>query len=131
MKQVFYSEKLKKYFNSEEECVSAEEAFDRQQQRQQQQKDAAKAQRAADAKAVEAARQKVIDTKQTAAKAMQRANSLIDEAEKDYAAARKAFIEKYGSYHMTVSDDDEEEFSIADIIGAILSFVQNRIDDDA
>ena len=128
MKQVFYSEKLNKYFNTERECAAAEEAFDR---KQQQQKDAVKAQRAADAKLVEAARQKVIDTKQTAAKAIRRANELIDEAERDYFAVRKAFVEKYGSYHMTVSDEDEgDEISVADIVGAIISFIQNGDEED-
>lgn len=128
MKQVFYSEKLNKYFYSEKECLAAEEAFDR---KQQQQKDAVKAQRAADAKLVEAARQKVIEIKQSAAKEIQRANELIAKAEREYLSIRKAFIDKYGSYHMTVSDDEkEDEFSLASILEAILSFVQNEIDED-
>ena len=130
MKQVFYSEKLKTYFDSAEECAAAEKAFDRK-QKALREKDVAKSQRAADAKVVEAARDKVIKAKQTAEEVVKKANKMIEEAEKEYFAARRAFINKYGSFHMTVSDEDaDEDLTIAGIIAAISELMRLSSEDE-
>ena len=72
MKQLFYSEVLKKTFQTEEECLKAEKEFEEK--------------HAAELKAKE----------EKAAKAKE-----IEQAYKHYIELRDAFVKEYGSYHMT------------------------------
>ena len=112
MKQVFYSEKLKKYFDTEKECVEAEKAYDQANI----EKEKAKAKRTEDAKAVENAYKNSIEVRKEAAKMIEEANKLVEEADQKYYAARREFINKYGSFHMSYSNvDGEEKVSIGDL----------------
>ena len=87
MKKVFYSQDLKKYFDTEEECVAAEEEFNKKTLAERQKKE----ERVADAKKVE-------------------------EAYKNYLQLRSDFIKKYNSFHMTLTEKDLPNGSIFDLI---------------
>ena len=102
MKKVFYSEVLDKYFDSKEECLEEE----RKHEEVEQAKVKAKETRAEDAKKVEEAFRATVEARKKASEIIQGANQLIDEADKAYYEARKEFVEKYGSYHMTYSNKD-------------------------
>ena len=75
MRKMFYSEDLKRYFDTEEECLKAEEEYKEKHALEIKKKE----ERIAEAKAVE-------------------------EAYKKYLELRSEFIKKHGSYHMTLSD---------------------------
>lgn len=84
----FYSEKLDKLFNSQEECVQAEKEHDARIAEEQAKKEALTEQRAKRAKEVEELYKAAIEAKQTYDKALQ------------------AFLKDYGSFHATFKTTD-------------------------
>ena len=82
----FYSEELKKLFDSQEECAKAEEAHKAQVAKAEAEKKAKDEKRAARAKEVEQARKTAI------------------EAKKAYSDKLNAFIKDYGAFHYTTSE---------------------------
>ena len=109
MKQVYFSEKLNKYVESKKECEAAEAAFDQEKI----EKEKAKEARAEDAKKVEEAYKNIFEVSKEAAQKMH-------EAEQEYYKARREFIDKYGSFHMTYSNENgEENVTVNDVFSAI------------
>jgi len=90
MKKLFYSEILKKYYDTEEECLKDENEWNEQHKAEL----AAKAEKTAKAKEVE-------------------------EAYKKYIELRSEFIKKYGQFHMTLTDKDLPTNSLFDIFDRI------------
>lgn len=84
----WYSEKLNKLFDSEKECVEAEEAHDKAVAEAEEKKKALSEARAARAKEVEAAYKAAID------------------ARKEYEEVLHSFVKDYGSYHTTFKSSD-------------------------
>ena len=82
----FYSEKTKKLYDDEKSLAEAEAAL-------------------AEKEAKEAEKLKV---KKDEAKAVEEAYKKIKEAQKEYYKLRDAFIDKYGSFHMTYTDKDKK-----------------------
>lgn len=85
----YYSETLRKAFDSEKECLEAEESFQKAQAAEQAKKEALANTRKARAKEVEDAYKAVLD------------------AQKVYNDLRIKFIQDYGSYHMTISSKND------------------------
>lgn len=81
----YFSESLRKYFDSEEECLKAEKEFEEKHALELKKKE----ERVTEAKAVE-------------------------EAYRNYLKLRSDFIKKYGSWHMTVTEKDLPTKSIFD-----------------
>lgn len=86
MKEVYYSETLKKYFEDKAECEKAEEEYNRKHAEELK----AKEERKARAKEV-------------------------DEAYKNYINLRNDFIKKYGSYHTTYTSEDTKDANLVDL----------------
>lgn len=120
----FYSEKLKKLFDTEKELVAAEKVVDEENQKKkvasEQKKeeaskveDAFKARNAArreyNTKLVEARKvynDAIIAAKKTFNETLTSATEAKDKAEEAYNVALKEFTAKYESYHMTLKDGD-------------------------
>ena len=120
----FYSEKLKKLFDTEKELVAAEKVVDEENEKKklasEQKKeeaskveDAFKARNAArreyNTKLVEARKiynDAIIAAKRTFNETLTTATDAKDKAEEAYNTALKEFTAKYESYHMTLKDGD-------------------------
>lgn len=120
----FYSEKLKKLFDTEKELVAAEKVVDEENEKKklasEQKKeeaskveDAFKARNAArreyNTKLVEARKiynDAIIAAKKTFNETLTSATEAKDKAEEAYNVALKEFTAKYESYHMTLKDGD-------------------------
>lgn len=124
MKTVFYSENLKKYFDTKKECEEAEKVFAEEQAEKEKEKEI----RANDAKEVEEAYKNVIETRKQAAIKIQEANELIEKAEQEYLQKRKEFVQKHGSFHMTYSNaDGNEEITVSDLFNAMKDLFKIRL----
>ena len=100
MKIEYVSELLNgRRFASEKECKEAEATYARQQ--------AAKAE--AEKKAKEDAEKKANERKSDAAK-VEAAYKAVVEAQKEYDRLLREFVNKYNSYHMTISNGDMIKF---------------------
>jgi len=86
MKKLFYSEILKKYYNTEEECLEAEKEYN------------------------EKHKAELLAKEEKTAAAKE-----IEEAYKKYINLRSDFIKRYGSYHMTLTDKDLPTSSLFDL----------------
>ena len=116
MKQVFYSEKLQKYFDSEEECKAEEEKFDKALAEKEQAKEA----RAKDASDVEEAYRNALAVRKEVSRIIADAKREVDEADREYFKARREFVNKYGSFHMTYSSDSDDGYiTVGDWFDAI------------
>ena len=105
----FYSRELKQVFDSVEELEAAELKLHEEQDK----KEKARLEKSADAKVVEDAYKHLLEVKAKAAKE-------IEEAEKMYYKERDAFIKKHGSYHMTYTNRNGEEYlSVSDLIDSV------------
>ena len=105
----YYSNELKQVFDSVEELKAAESKLHEEQEA----KEKARLEKTADAKVVEDAYKHLLEVKAKAAKE-------IEEAEKMYYEKRNEFIQKHGSYHMTYTNRDGEEFlSVSDLIDSV------------
>lgn len=82
----FYSEKTKKLYDTEKDLANAEATL-------------------VEKEAKEAEKLKV---KKEKAKAIEEAYQKIKEAQKEYYKLRDAFIDEYGSFHMTYTDKDKK-----------------------
>lgn len=144
IKMKYYSEKLNRPFDTEEECVEAEKEFDRQQEQIQKELDKAIAEKKAKeeeynaskkelAKVIEAADKKIeeaqsmLDVATTKAReiineAKQKANEILNAAKSKKAAAQQekydaiaAFNKKYGPYTISLTGDKAAEAYNRDI----------------
>ena len=120
----FYSEKLKKLFDTEKDLVAAEKVVDEENQKkrlasEQKKEDARKvedafkarnaARREYNTKLVEARKiynDAIIAAKRTFNETLTSATEAKDKAEEAYNVALKEFTAKYESYHMTLKDGD-------------------------
>ena len=120
----FYSEKLKKLFDTEKELVAAEKVVDEENQKKklasEQKKEEAKvvedafkarnaARREYNTKLVEARKiynDAIIAAKKAFNETLTSATDVKDKAEEAYNKALKEFTAKYESYHMTLKDGD-------------------------
>lgn len=100
MSYKYYSEELKKVFDSVEELEKAEKEYTIKKEEEAK----ALSLKKEEAKAVEDAYKNLVDTKKKAFKE-------IDEAEQIYIEKRNAFVKKYGSFHMTYTDKDAQPLS--------------------
>ena len=96
MKQLFKSEITGKVYESEQECLEAEKAHNELVAKQ----DAAKAERKAKADEIKTAYEDYLNLCTENKKAER-------EAYKKYNDLKNAFIDKYGSYHLTVSQKND------------------------
>lgn len=93
----YFSEKTKKFYETEEACVEAEQKFDQAIQEEKDKKNKLAAER-----------------KKRAAELEQVAKNLMD-ARKHYDELVDAFIKDYGSYHISLYDkDDDDSYSLID-----------------
>lgn len=83
----YYSEDLKKFFNTAEECEKAEAVLLKQRKEEEERKAKMASERATRAKEVEDALNK------------------LNEARKDYDEKLRAFCQDYGSWHYTFTSD--------------------------
>lgn len=88
----YYSEILKKNFDTEKACIAAEKEFA--------EKNAAE----------EAAKKKAAQERKTRAQQVEAAHNDMVQAQKRYNELLKDFLKDYGSYHMTVSEPDPLAF---------------------
>lgn len=86
MKKLFYSEILRKYYDTEESCLKAEEEYN------------------------EKHKAELLAKEKKTAKAKE-----VEEAYKKYIELRSAFIKEYGQFHMTLTDKDLPTNSVFDI----------------
>jgi len=84
----YYSEITKNYYNTEKECVEAEQKI--QQQRKEQ----------------EAKAKKLVEEKKGRANEVQEAYKALREAQKKYNELKNAFIKDYGYFHMSYYEPD-------------------------
>ena len=96
----YYSEDLKKVFDSVDELEKAEKEASIKKEEEAK----ALSLKKEEAKAVEDAYRNLVDTKKKAFKE-------IDEAEQVYINKRNEFVKKYGSFHMTYTDKDAQPLS--------------------
>ena len=92
----YFSEKTKKYYDSEEDCISAEEEFDKAIAEEQERKEKLTAERKARATEVEEAYKNAL------------------EARKIYQEKLNAFVKDYGSFHMTLRTGEGNPFDLFD-----------------
>lgn len=94
MKTVFYSEKLNKHFNTEEECLEAEKAEEKKFELEKAKK----------------------EERAKAAKEVEDAFKAIEEAKKEAYELLTKFCEKYGPFHTSYSTENLNPFrSVFDI----------------
>lgn len=91
----YYSEKTKKYYDDEKSCISAEKEYD---------KAHALEVKKAEVRKEDAA--KVTDLYKKYLSVWKEADETIKKARDAYLKAREDFINKYGSYHMTITSRD-------------------------
>ena len=82
------SEKTKKFYDTVEECVEAEAAWDAEQAK------------------IEAEKRVLAETRKDRAKEVEDAYRKAREAEKEFIKLRNAFVKDYGSFHMTVRNTE-------------------------
>lgn len=87
----YYSEVLRKFYESAEECAKAEKDYFNKAEAEKKEKEQRSAERKARAKEVEDAYKAVAD------------------AQRNYRKLRDAFCKDYGSFHMTFSNSDFED----------------------
>lgn len=120
MKTKYYSEKLDKYFDTEEECAAAEKAFDEEQALAQ----VAATKRAKRFEEVEALGKAVDDANEEALRVVQELAEKVAHARETYFKARKEFIAEYGSYSPEDGQDSEEmpaDALVAALVKVLLS----------
>lgn len=107
----YYSEKLKKLFESEKDLILAEKEFDKKKLNSEKE---LKIKRQ-DAHDVEFAYSEYIKT-------VKEANKLISDASDKYIKLRNEFIKKYGSFHMSFRDRvSSDNMSFIDVLLDIIS----------
>lgn len=99
---LYYSEKDKKFYKTEEELAEAEKAYDKAQE-EIQQKAQEKKERA----------QKVEEAYKHAQEVRKAASEMIKTADEEYYALRNKFIEDYGSFHMSYSTKEKPDEALS------------------
>ncbi|MBO7732410.1 MAG: hypothetical protein J6S67_07650 [Methanobrevibacter sp.] len=94
---LYYSEKSKKFYKTEEELKEAEEAFDAERA----EIDKRAAEKKSRAQEVEKAYKHAEEVRKTAAE-------MIREADKEYYTLRNEFVKDYGSFHMSILEKDSD-----------------------
>ena len=102
-----YSEKTNKEYATVDECLAAEEQFEKELAEKKAAEEKALAERKAKHEALAAAR------KERAADIEAKYKAILD-AKKAYREALNAFVHDYGSFHMTVKTGDENPFDLFD-----------------
>ena len=92
------SEKTKKFYDTVEACVEAEAAWDAEQAK------------------IEAEKKALAEARKDRAKEVEDAYRKAREAEKDFIRLRNAFVKDYGSFHMTIREQDAPPSFIDDIV---------------
>lgn len=98
----YYSEKLRKVFNTADECASAEKEYD----------DKLAAERIK--------REELTNTRKARAKEVEEAYKAASKAYDNWLELRNKFIEDYGSWHMTISTRDGTD--LFNLANALLHF---------
>ena len=93
----FYSEKLNKVFETEKECVAAEEKYD------------------VELAAKQAKEKQLADTRKQRAKAIEESYKKVVEARKEYKKLVDEFTQDYGSFHMSVKSDNLADMDLFDL----------------
>jgi len=84
----YYSEKLRKVFNTADECTSAEKEYE-------------------DKLAAERIKcEELTNTRKARAKEVDEAWKAVRTAQKKYVELRNKFVKDYGSWHMTISEPE-------------------------
>ena len=92
----YYSEKINKYYDSEEECLSAEKDYE-------------------EKLAVEKAKkEELVATRKARATEIEEAYKAILAARKHYNELMDKFVKDYGSFHMTIRTGDDNPFNLFD-----------------
>ena len=99
MAKKYYSDITKKIYDDEETLEKDEKALEDKKALALKEKEQLSLARKEDAKAIEAATKKVNDAYKT-----------LNEAQDDLYAKKKAFLDKYGSYHYTTTDPTDPAF---------------------
>ena len=90
----FYSEKTRKYYDTQDECVDAETKFD-------------------EAVALEKAKKdELVAARKARASEVEQAYKAVLEAQKKYRDLLKSFCKDYGSFHMTLHTGDNNPFDL-------------------
>ena len=84
----YFSEKTKKFYDDAPACEAAEKAFDEEQAK------------------IAAEKQLLADTRKERAKEVEDAYIASKEADKKYIELRNKFIKDYGSFHMTIRNQE-------------------------
>ena len=105
---LFYSEKDKKFYKTEEDLVEAEKKYDEAQAEIEQKA----AERKKRAKEVEDAYKKSIEARNAA-------TEMIKSADKEYYRLRNQFNKDYGNFHASFSSTDDEPDSVIECMNAI------------
>lgn len=107
----YYSEILKKTFDTEDECVKAEKLHEEEQTAKKVAEELKANERKTRAEEVEAARKAMEEVQKDCA-------AKIDEAQKKYLDLRNAFVKDYGYYHYSTSN----EADLHSILDALINF---------
>ena len=110
----YYSEKLKKLFDTEKDLKAAEKEQEELALVQKKELDIKKEM----AKEVEAAYADYVKT-------VKDSNVLVADANKKYLQLRSDFIKKYGSYHMTYTDKDGITIQTDSVVDMLLDWLNN------
>lgn len=92
----YYSDVLKKFYNSEADCLEAEKSHK------------------AKLEEEEKHQKELNEKRKTRAKEVEDAYKTMQEAQKRYAELRTQFVKDFGSYHMTYTSKDDDWKSIFD-----------------
>lgn len=120
MKTMYYSEKLDKHFETKEECIAAEKAFDEEQDLSK----VAATKRAKKYEEVEALGKKAEEINEEAINTVHELAEKVAEARATYLKARKEFVDEYGNYSPEEGEgdgDESDEAALAAFIKFLLS----------
>ena len=92
----YYSEVLRKTYDSEKECLEAEEKYNEKLQ------------------AEEKKKKELTEKRKERAKEVEDAYKAVQEAQKKYTELRNQFVRDYGSFHMTFTSKDSDWDSLFD-----------------
>lgn len=92
------SEKTKKFYDTVEQCVAAEAEWDAEQAK------------------IEAEKKALAEARKDRAKEVEDAYRAAREAEKNFIKLRNAFVKDYGSFHMTIRDQDTPPSFVDDVL---------------
>lgn len=84
----YFSEKTKKFYETSEDCVAAETAFDEEQAR------------------IAAEQKALAETRKERAKEVEDAYKMANEWTNKYLKLRSEFVKDFGSFHMTIRDSE-------------------------